>query len=91
MQFEMKQSNYIVCPKCNNDKSFECFGDRVDYGIYSIRIRCSKCNWVSDELYEETGYYPDLSKQASYPMPRTIPARDAAGKQREVIWTQNNF
>lgn len=64
MQFEMKQSNYIVCPKCNNDKSFECFGDRVDYGIYSIRIRCRKCDWVSDELYEETGYYPDLSKHA---------------------------
>lgn len=62
MQFEMKQSNYIVCPKCNNDKLFECFGDRVDYGIFSIRIQCRNCNWVSDELYEETGYYPDLSK-----------------------------
>ena len=63
MQFEMKQSNYIVCPKCHNDKSFECFGDRVDYGIFSIRIRCSKCDWVSDELYEETGYFPDLCKE----------------------------
>lgn len=62
MQFEMKQSNYIVCPKCKNDKSFECFGERVDYGIFSIRIQCRKCNWVSDELYEETGYFPDLNK-----------------------------
>jgi hypothetical protein len=64
MNFDMKQRNYIVCPQCKNDKSFECFGDRVDYGIYSIRIRCRKCDWVSDELYEETGYYPDLSKHA---------------------------
>ena len=62
MQFEMKQRNYIVCPKCKNDTKFECFGERVDYGIFSIRIQCRKCKWVSDELYEETGYFPDLNK-----------------------------
>ena len=62
MQFEMKQRNYIVCPQCQNDIKFECFGERVDYGIFSIRIQCRKCKWVSDELYEETGYFPDLNK-----------------------------
>jgi ribosomal protein L37AE/L43A len=62
MQFEMKQRNYIVCPQCKNDTKFECFGERVDYGIFSIRIQCRKCKWVSDELYEETGYFPDLNK-----------------------------
>lgn len=62
MQFEMKQRNYIVCPRCKNDTKFECFGERIDYGIFSIRIQCRKCKWVSDELYEETGYFPDLNK-----------------------------
>lgn len=62
MQFDMKQRNYIVCPKCKNDTKFECFGERVDYGIFSIRIQCRECKWVSDELYEETGYFPDLNK-----------------------------
>ena len=27
-----------------------------------IRIQCRKCKCVSDELYEETGYFPDLNK-----------------------------
>lgn len=63
MQFDMKQRNYIVCPKCKNDTKFECFGEIVDYGIFSIRIQCRECDWVSDELYEETGYYPDLCKE----------------------------
>lgn len=63
MQFEMKQRNYIVCPKCKNDTKFECFGERVDYGVFSIRIQCRECGWVSDELYEETGYFPDLSEE----------------------------
>jgi len=62
MQFDMKPRNYIVCPQCKNDIKFECFGERVDYGIFSIRIQCRECKWVSDELYEETGYFPDLSK-----------------------------
>ena len=62
MQFDMKQRNYIVCPKCKNDTKFDCFGERVDYGVFSIRIQCRKCDWVSDELYEETGYFPDLNK-----------------------------
>lgn len=61
MWFDMKQRNYIVCPTCKNDTKFECFGERVDYGIFSIRIQCRKCKWVSDELYEETGYFPDLN------------------------------
>lgn len=63
MQFTMKQRNYIVCPKCKNDVKFDCFGERVDYGIFSIRIQCRECDWVSDELYEETGYYPDICKE----------------------------
>lgn len=62
MQFDMKQRNYIVCPKCKNDVKFECFWERVHYGIFSIRIQCQECKWVSDELYEETGYFPDLNK-----------------------------
>ena len=64
MHFEMKQPNYIVCPKCKNDTSFYCFGDKIDDGIYEIRIGCSKCDYVSDELYEECGYEPDLSLDA---------------------------
>ena len=63
MEFILKEHNYIVCPKCKNDTKFDCFGERVDYGIFSIRIQCSKCKWVSDELYEETGYFPDLCKE----------------------------
>lgn len=64
MHFEMKQSQYIVCPKCKNDTSFNCFGDRLDYGIFEIKIACRKCDWVSDELYEETGYFPDLNLES---------------------------
>lgn len=64
MKFTLKEHNYIVCPKCKNDTNFECFGDRLDYGVYEIKIRCCKCDWISDELYEECGYYPDLSKDA---------------------------
>lgn len=63
MEFTLKEHNYIVCPKCKNDTKFDCFGDRLDYGIYEIKIRCCKCDWISDELYEETGYFPDLCKE----------------------------
>lgn len=63
IKFTLTKHNYIVCPKCKNDTKFGCFGERVDYGIFSIRIQCRKCKWVSDELYEETGYFPDLCKE----------------------------
>ena len=43
MEFTLKEHNYIVCPKCKNDTKFDCFGERVDYGIFSIRIQCRKC------------------------------------------------
>lgn len=57
----MKKDNFIICPKCKNDKHFKLIADKLEPGIFEMDIGCDKCDWISSAIYEDTGYYPDMS------------------------------
>lgn len=59
--FIMKKDNFIICPKCKNDKHFKLIADKLEPGIFEMDIGCDKCDWISSAIYEDTGYYPDMS------------------------------
>ena len=59
--FIMKKDNFIICPKCKNDKHFKLIADKLEPGIYEMKIGCNKCDWISSAIFEDTGYYPDMS------------------------------
>lgn len=61
--FIMKKDNFIICPKCKNDKHFKLIADKLEPGIYEMKIGCNKCDWISDDIYEDTGYYPNMSTE----------------------------
>lgn len=58
----MKKENFIVCPNCKNDKSFKLIADKIDQGIFEMKIGCAKCDWISDDILEDCGYFPDMTK-----------------------------
>ncbi len=62
--FDLVKPGYITCPKCHQDKQFELLADKIQYddGVYDMHIGCPACGWVSNELYEYSGYFPDMSK-----------------------------
>ena len=60
--FEIKKEKFIFCPKCKNDKSFKLIADKIEPGIFEMKIGCGKCDWISDDIYEDSGYFPDMTK-----------------------------
>lgn len=60
--FVMKKENFIVCPNCKNDRNFKLIADKIEPGIFEMKIGCGKCDWVSDDIYEDSGYFPDMGK-----------------------------
>lgn len=60
--FVMKKEKFIVCPNCKNDKNFKLIAVKIEPGIFEMKIGCGKCDWVSDDIYEDSGYYPDMTK-----------------------------
>ena len=61
--FIMKKDNFIICPHCKNDKEFKLIADKLEPGIYEMKIGCGKCNWISDDIYEDCGYFPNMSTE----------------------------
>lgn len=62
--FTLHNKNFIKCPLCNNKTQFAYVGERIDFGIFSMRIACAKneCNWASEELLEDSGYFPKMGE-----------------------------
>ena len=60
--FVMKKEKFIVCPNCKNDKNFKLIAVKIDHGIFEMKIGCAACDWISDDIYEDSGYYPDMTK-----------------------------
>ena len=61
--FIMKKDNFIICPHCKNDKEFKLIADKLELGIYEMKIGCGKCSWISDDIYEDCGYFPNMSTE----------------------------
>lgn len=62
--FELKKAKKgkgFNCPKCRNDKKFRLIADKLEPGIFEMKIGCRICNWISDPICEDTGYTPDMS------------------------------
>lgn len=62
-KFVMKKENYIVCPNCKNDKKFRLIADKIEPGIFEMKIGCCGCDWISDDIYEDCGFSPDMGKE----------------------------
>lgn len=63
--FDLVKPGYITCPECHQDKQFALLADKIhhDEGVYIMHIGCPTCGWVSDDLYEDSGYFADMSKE----------------------------
>lgn len=58
--FVMKKEKFIVCPNCKNDKNFKLISVKIEPGIFEMKIGCAKCDWCSDEILEDSGYFPNM-------------------------------
>lgn len=61
-KFFMKKEKFIVCPNCKNDKNFKLIADKLEPGIFEMKIGCAECDWRSDEICEDSGYFPNMTK-----------------------------
>lgn len=61
-KFNMQKDNFIICPNCKNDKKFKLIAAKLEPGIYEMQIGCCNCDWHSEDILEECGYFPDMSK-----------------------------
>lgn len=59
--FVMKKEKFIVCPNCKNDKNFKLIAVKIDHGIFEMKIGCAACDWISDDIFEDSGYFPDMT------------------------------
>lgn len=58
-----KEGDGFPCPKCNQDERFKLIAEMLDFGIWEMKIGCSCCDWISDDIYEYCGYTPDMSEK----------------------------
>ena len=89
----MKQSNYIVCPKCHNDKSFECFGDRVDYGISAYEYGAANATGFLTNYMRKLVISPTYARKMSSTMSvhcTTCNRKNKTNQVKVATWMQNN-
>lgn len=59
-KFSILYKKYIVCPNCKNDKNFKLIAEKLEPGIFEMKIGCAKCDWRSDAILEDSGFFPDM-------------------------------
>lgn len=62
--FELKDTSVIKCPLCGNRTKFSYVAVPLEPGIFEMRIDCNaeNCDWASEELLQDSGYVPSMSK-----------------------------
>lgn len=63
LQKGKKKDKNFFCPKCRNDEKFFLLADKLEPGIYEMKIGCYICNWISEPICEDSGYTPDMSRK----------------------------